>query len=144
MLMAIERATDDYGATWFQNVTSLSTGHFLKLLSFYLLNTFISWDNALYLQKKKGRVHRLLHRISNFFLSGLSISLSTMLNNSSVWKAFRFVDDFVFLIDCSFVDIEAKVDEVLPAIKDCLSLLEITCERSQGDSIRFSISGCFC
>lgn len=41
------------------------------------------------------------------------------------------------LIDCAAVDIEAKVDEVLPAIKECFAFLKVTCQLPQEGSIRF-------
>lgn len=75
--------------------------------------------------------------LSDLFLSGLSITLSKTLQNTKVCKVFRFVDDFLFLIDCTSGDVEARVDEVLPAIKQCLAPLEVTCELPQDGSIRF-------
>lgn len=105
ILICVERAIDEYGAISFQNETGLASKHFLELLQFYLKYTYIKWEDGYFLQKKGICIGSCIAPIlSDLFLSHLDKTLADELLSTVVCKGLRYVDDYVFLLECSSTD----------------------------------------
>ena len=138
LLRSVEKVIDEYGVIRFQNEVGLSCGHFLELLTCYLKSTFILWEDCAQLQKRGICIGSCLApRLSDLFLAQLCVKLSERLKGTKVVRTFRYVDDFLFFVNCPSEWLVAEFNGLIPVIKDCLEPLEVTHELPQNGTMRF-------
>lgn len=130
-LLCTENAIDECGVVNFQDKTRLSCGHFLELLKCYCNFYF---TGRCPVATKKGYIYigsSIAPHLNDLFLGHLGKKLPEVLLGTSAAKAFRFVDDFMFFVDCRVDQCEAEVHTLLPNIQDSLKPLDITHELHQ-------------
>lgn len=87
-------------AIGFQNSTGLSVDNFMSLLEFYLKHTFIGFDKGLYLQRKGICIGSCVAPVlCNIFLAYIDRDLLEVFRSDGVLKIFRYVDDFLVVLD---------------------------------------------
>ncbi|XP_075539192.1 uncharacterized protein LOC142573847, partial [Dermacentor variabilis] len=80
----------------------LKTHGFLELLSMYLRSTFSKWDGSVYLQKQGICIGSCIAPIlSDLYLVRVNRIMDAKLENSNVKKVYRYVDDYLVLLDPS-------------------------------------------
>lgn len=113
-------------------------GGFLELLTVYFKSMFACWEGNTFLQKAGVCIGScIVPLLSNLYLAHRGRILSRSLDASSVVKVFRFVDDFLIVLDCAAKDFQILVSNVLSCCKSCIDPPEITHELSTEGSLWF-------
>lgn len=138
LLASVEECIDNHGTVAFQNESGLSVSHFLELLSFYLKSTFAIWNGCVFIQRNGVCIGSCIAPVlSDIFLAFHDKVLSGKLEGTKVGKIFRFVDDYLVLLDCDNEEIDSAVSFVLSTFKECLKPLVLTHEVPVNGAIRF-------
>lgn len=138
LLQCVQDSIDQYGPLSFQNDAGIPEGKFMALLELYLRSTYVEWDGSLYLQKSGVCIGSCLAPfLSDLFLARAGRTISSLLEGSGVIRVFRFVDDFLVLIDKKFMDTDQVVTNTLTIFRHVLSPLIVTHELSVDSTIRF-------
>lgn len=138
LLTCIEDAIDQHGAIAFQNSAGATASDLINLISFYLKSTYVTWDDDVFTQKNGVCIGSACAPVlSNIFLAYHDRILSMRLQGSSVVKIFRYVDDYLVIVDCDGDKFLSGFDQVLNVFRQSLAPLEVTYEMPEGDSIRF-------
>ena len=138
LLRCVEDCIDNFGSVAFQNAAAVSASGFLELLGFYLKATFASWNEDTFIQKRGVCIGSCIAPVlSDIFLAYHDRLLLSRLDNTTVVKVFRFVDDFLLLFDCDDRGFGATASKALCDFKECMSPLILTHELPQDASLRF-------
>ncbi|XP_049513379.1 uncharacterized protein LOC125940825 [Dermacentor silvarum] len=139
LLRCVEECIDEYGSVKFSCEAGISVDNFLEMLNFYLCSTFIQWNSIPLLQKKGVCIGSCLAPVlSDLFLAKIDHGLSHRLDFfSKCVQIFRYVDDFIVFLDCSFEQLQKESDDIVSAIRNCLSPLVVTVEMPANGTIRF-------
>lgn len=99
LLQCVEQAIDRLGAVTFQNSSGVSVGGFLEMLGMYLRSTFATWDTGVYLQKRGICIGSCIAPVlSDLFLAMHDPEIINC-QKTECFQVFRFVDDFLIIID---------------------------------------------
>lgn len=102
---AVRECIDENGAIGFQNSAGVSVDNFISLLEFYLKSTFISFGNGLFLQRRGICIGSCVAPVlCNIFLAAVDRALHKELDDKLVLKAFRYVDDFLVVLNKQYSD----------------------------------------
>uniref|UniRef100_L7LXN1 Putative tick transposon n=1 Tax=Rhipicephalus pulchellus TaxID=72859 RepID=L7LXN1_RHIPC len=135
ILSCVEESIDKLGSITFQNSAGVSSSSFLELLSFYLKSTFIQWNGKPHLQKEGICIGSCIAPIlSDLFFAKLDRTVSGDLSDYRSMRIFRFVDDFLILLDC---DPMSCALDILNFIKERFKPLVLTHELPVNNTLRF-------
>lgn len=102
LFCAVRTFIEDAGPVAFQNMTGLSTDNFLELLRFYLSSTIVTFNDRCLIQKEGVCIGSCLAPLlSDIFLSTLDKRIQASLYNASVLKVFRYVDDYLVVMNAT-------------------------------------------
>ncbi|CAN7948473.1 unnamed protein product, partial [Ixodes hexagonus] len=111
---------------------------FLDLITTYLNSTFASWEGLTYLQKTGVCIGSCIAPVlSDLYLAFHNRLLQHNLDQSKVVRIFRYVDDYLILLDCNNGTFPVLVASVLSTFQDGLLPLRLTHELPVERSIRF-------
>lgn len=111
---------------------------FLDLLSMYLQSTYVSWNDKIFIQREGVCIGSCVApALSDLFLGHLDRLLADRLQSTNVIKVYRFVDDFLVLLQRGASCFENDVVSTLAVFKDCLSPLQITHEIPESNALKF-------
>lgn len=111
---------------------------FLDLLLMYLQSTYVSWNDKIFIQKEGVCIGSCVApALSDLFLGHLDRLLADRLQSTNVIKVYRFVDDFLVLLQRGASCFEDDVALTLAVFKDCLSPLQITHETPEKNALKF-------
>lgn len=100
LLSCVEACIDGYGAISFQNSSGIPVDKFLELLALYLRSTFSTWEGNIYLQNNGICIGSCLAPVlSDLYLASLDRVVANRLPQCKVVKTFRYVDDYLLVID---------------------------------------------
>ncbi|XP_077535955.1 uncharacterized protein LOC144148269 [Haemaphysalis longicornis] len=124
----------------------ISTGKFLEALNFYLDSTYVEYSGSLYLQKEGVCIGSSLAPVlSDLLLASLDRQLQMALEEKSVVKTFRYVDDFLVVFKKKCGAEAEQVGELLDVFSSVLSPFSLTTEMPERGTIRFlDMSLTFC
>lgn len=138
LLYFIEEYIDEFGSVFFQNAAGVPVSSFLQLLSFYLRSTYIEYDGKPCLQSKGICIGSCIAPIlSDLFLCKLDNGVAACFDKMKVIRVFRFVDDFLFFVDCKVEVLESRALEVQTIVKDNFKPLIFTHELPVNQTIQF-------
>lgn len=138
LLECVKGALVQFGWIDFKDASGISSRH-LDLLATYLDSTYILWDGKPFIQKQGICIGSCIAPIlSDLFLGSLNRTLLTHLTGTSVFKCFRYVDDYLYLMNCDKGSFESEVSNLLTLVRDCLQPLQLTHEVSgENGSLKF-------
>ncbi|CAN7984442.1 unnamed protein product, partial [Ixodes hexagonus] len=138
LLTCIRDCIDVFGAVAFQNAAGLSVDGFMELLVMYLRSTFATWDGSIYLQRQGVCIGSCIAPVlSDLFLASVDRTIFGRLGETKVAKVFRYVDDFLVLLDTDALSFHSSMTQVLGIFSDFLSPLVLTHEVPEAGCIRF-------
>lgn len=138
LMICIEDAIDQHGAVAFQNAAGIAASHLISLISFYLNSTFVSWEDDVFIQKNGVCIGSACAPVlSDIFLAFYNRILSTRLQGTRIVKIFRYVDDYLVILDCDADELSSCATQVLNVFRECLAPLDVTYEMPECESIRF-------
>lgn len=141
LLECVEDGIDMFGCVAFQNSVGMPAESFLELLSFYLRSTFVLWNDKPHLQKEGICIRSCIAPIlSDIFLAKLDTSVKDTLDKMGVVRAFRYVDDFLFFIDCDQASFESQTSSILSVLRQRFNPLVLTLKCLLTISLDFWIS----
>lgn len=138
LLSCIEECIDQQGPIAFQNASGISVNGFIELLKLYLKSTFIVWDEKPYLQKDGICIGSCIAPIlSDLFLARLDRSFADIVKDTNVINIFRYVDDFLIVLNSNDSSFKDDVLNVLNLFRNHFSPLELTFELPENRVIQF-------
>lgn len=139
LFVAVHELIECNGEMSFQSSCGLSTNSFMELLMFYLQSTFIDFDGKLFLQKNGVCIGSCVAPIlCNIYLAKFDNSVCTILSDDRVSRIFRYVDDFLILLNIGPSDcLNSAIHDVMQVFQSCSTKLCFTHEAPLDNSIRF-------
>lgn len=116
----------------------MSVQGFLELLSRYLSSTYCAWNEHIYLQKSGIPIGSCLAPIlSDIFLASTDRTLASILPSSSVIRTFRYVDDYLVVINSHKQAFHSDLQNILHTFTSTMFPLIVTHEVPVDSTIRF-------
>lgn len=138
LLTTVADCIDSYGVVAFQNSAGIAVSSFLELLSTYLGSTHVEWKGDTFLQKDGICIGSCIAPVlSDIFLAKLDRLLQQRLSSMHVLRVFRFVDDFLVVLECDEEDLQKQSSEIISVFSECLAPLVITYELPVDCHLRF-------
>lgn len=138
MLHCVEESIDRFGSVAFQNACCVPVDGFLELLSFYLKSTYVQFEGVPHLQKQGVCIGSCIAPVlSDLFLASCDRNLSAGLEASNAVRVFRYVDDFLIVVNCEPDALERECANVLTVFREGLHPLDLTYELPVGGQLRF-------
>lgn len=126
------------GAVRFQNTSAVAVSSFLELLSTYLNSTFVKIAGHIVSQRNGICIGSCVAPVlSDIYLSARDGKICDRCGEFGVATAFRYVDDFLVVLNDDKECFQTRVSEVVTAFTNCLQLLTLTYECPVNDQIRF-------
>lgn len=123
----------------FQNSVGMSVDKFLSLLQFYLSATLVQFEDRVYSQRKGICIGSCVAPVlSSIFLSAVDEILDKMFDKRKVLKVFRYVDDFLIVLNKQDPSQHpGTVEEILEVFRKNSHGLEYTYELPQSNKLQF-------
>lgn len=139
LFVALRELIDTCGAVAFQNGRGLSTETFLELLNMYLSSAVVKYGDFLFVQKKGISIASCLAPVlCHAFLAKFDGMLQEAFDDTRVIRIFRYVDDFLIILNLSTNDVLLRVaDNIMTVFKNCSKQLNFTRAIPPDNSIRF-------
>lgn len=100
LFTSVRDCIENRGVVGFQNASGVGVDSFLELLRFYLQSTFILFDGVYYLQRQGICIGACVAPVlCDIFLAKIDKTISENLDSSLVTKVFRYVDDYLVMIN---------------------------------------------
>ena len=120
-MKCVDEKIFEYAAMAFQEKCNVAPQRFLDLLSLYMTSTFVEWDGQVFLQKAGVCIGSCIAPVlSDLYLASLDKKLNEELSGFSVAKIFRFVDDFLVIINSNVEHVHNEVAKIIKTFERCL------------------------
>ncbi|CAN8017135.1 unnamed protein product, partial [Ixodes persulcatus] len=138
LLVCIRDCIDKFGAVAYQNTAGISVDSFSQLLDKYLRSTFVTWESSVYLQRQGVCIKSSIAPVlSDLFLASIDRIILEHLEGTKVARVFRYVDDFLVLLETDVLSFHSSMTHILGIFSNCLSPLVLTHEVTEAGCIRF-------
>ncbi|KAH7979352.1 hypothetical protein HPB49_009128 [Dermacentor silvarum] len=136
----VEDAINTYGVLRFQNECAISSTDFLEALKLYLRSTVVNFMDEPHIQKKGVCIGScIVPLLSDLVLANFDRHLHASLSSLqvSVQKVFRYVDDFLIVLEQGHHDAPTQFQEVYAKFCEVLNVFTLTKEYPEKGSLRF-------
>ncbi|XP_077507325.1 uncharacterized protein LOC144116482 [Amblyomma americanum] len=138
LLSDVRDCIEAHGAVKFQNASGVAVSSFLELLDTYLNSTFAQFEDHIVSQRNGICIGSCVAPVlSDICLGVRDRKIRERCSEFGIDEVFRFVDDFLVILNDENGCANTRVPEVLTMFSECLRPLEVTHERPANGHIRF-------